>query len=79
MLKDGNQSEKLFKIKPPLENHLKDHIAAFHEENRPHKCKMCSLAFSFSTDLINHVSVVHERKKPEPYIVNVGEKRGGCY
>ena len=61
------------------DSHLKDHIAAFHEEKRPHKCKMCSLAFSFSTDLINHVSVVHDRKKPKPYIVNIGEKRGGCY
>ena len=61
------------------ESHLKDHNAAIHEEKRPHRCKMCSLAFSFSTDLINHVSVVHDRKKPKPYIVNVGEKRGGCY
>ena len=61
------------------ESHLKDHNAAIHEEKRPHKCKMCSLAFSFSTDLINHVTVVHDRKKPKPYIVNVGEKRGGFY
>ena len=78
---EGNRPHKCEKCDAEFnkESHLKDHIAALHEENRPHKCKMCSLAFSFSTDLINHVSVVHERKKPEPYIVNVGEKRGGCY
>ena len=77
---EGNRPHKCEKCDAEFnkECHLKDHIAALHEENRPHKCKMCSLAFSFSTDLINHVSVVHERKKPEPYIVNVGEKRGGC-
>ena len=61
------------------ESHLKDHNASIHEYKRPHKCKMCSLAFSFTTDLINHVSFVHDRKKPKPYVVNIGEKRGGCY
>ena len=78
---EGNRPLKCEKCDAEFnkESHLKDHNAAFHEEKRPHKCKTCSLAFSFSTDLINHVSVVHDRKKPKPYIVNVGEKRGGCY